>query len=360
MSATLTPPPVPATVRHAPTGAGSPSSPPRRRDRRALLDVRRWPTPRRLQALLALTWLTTFLFGLATIAALGQLQQGVQTIGRDSAPSIVAAQTIRAALADMDAQNATDLLGGADGVASARATFEHDRQVVSGELIRASENITYGDDERVPIRAVQDGLGTYLQLVEQARVYHQLNPAQDNADMVRAYRAATDLLHGQVLPAVDRLDAVNQGYLNSTYGGYRTTAGRAAALVYASGGALLALLIGTQLFLTRRTRRLLHIPLVAASLVVAIALVALIAIFGAAQENVRGIKQDAFDSLGILWRGKALAYDLNGDQLRFLLDPDPARQSQYTGVGMPPLAHRRGCKSRYAATGVGGGHRGRD
>jgi len=31
-----------------------------------------------------------------------------------------------------------------------------------------------------------------------------------------------------------------------------------------------------------------------------------------------------------------------------------------TGVGMPPLAHRRGCKSRYAATGVGGGHRGRD
>ncbi len=35
------------------------------------------------------------------------------------------------------------------------------------------------------------------------------------------------------------------------------------------------------------------------------------------------------------------------------------RETDFTGVGMPPAAHRRGCKSGYAAPGVGGGHRGR-
>src|SRR5665213_3365639 len=68
------------------------------------------PTPRKLQLSIALTCLATFLFFSAVENATAKLHYAVQTIGHDSAPSIILAEEIKASLADMDADVANELL----------------------------------------------------------------------------------------------------------------------------------------------------------------------------------------------------------------------------------------------------------
>jgi hypothetical protein len=72
------------------------------------------------------------LFAAASLGVV-QARQAVQTVGRDAAPSIIAAQEIRAALADMDANAANALIVRAAGsnaldrrarLAGAAATIE--------------------------------------------------------------------------------------------------------------------------------------------------------------------------------------------------------------------------------------------
>jgi hypothetical protein len=64
--------------------------------------------------------------------------------------------------------------------------------------------------------------------------------------------------------------------------------------------------------------------LLAATLLTGTFTVYLIARFGSAREDLRIAKQDAFDSIHILWRMRAVASDANGDESRFLLDHDRA------------------------------------
>jgi hypothetical protein len=42
--------------------------------------------------------------------------------------------------------------------------------------------------------------------------------------------------------------------------------------------------------------------------------------FGAAREDLRVAKADAFESIHLLWKARAIAYDANADESRYLLD----------------------------------------
>src|ERR1700744_4940655 len=84
----------------------------------------RWNTPRTLRAgrvgLLALD-------GVLLIAALGAASvhhAAIQTIGKDAAPSIIAAQHIKAAIADMDADAVSELLAPAGTVTESNDAYE--------------------------------------------------------------------------------------------------------------------------------------------------------------------------------------------------------------------------------------------
>jgi hypothetical protein len=87
-----------------------------------------------------------------------------------------------------------------------------------------------------------------------------------------------------------------------------------------SGVLLVAALLAAQMFLLRRTRRLLNPALLLAT-VVAIGYTGdLYRRIEDAREDLRVAKKDAFDSIHALWKARAVAYDANGDQSRALLD----------------------------------------
>jgi hypothetical protein len=78
----------------------------------------------------------------------------------------------------------------------------------------------------------------------------------------------------------------------------------------------------------RRMRRILNVPLVAATALTVAFTLMLVAKFGTAREDLRIAKDDAFASIHLLWQARATAYDANGDESRYLLDADNRRAHQ--------------------------------
>ena len=284
-----------------------------------------WTTPRVLQALLLASLLGAALLFIAGFAAHNALKQDVQSVGRDSVPSILAAQQVRTSLVDMDASAANDLLAGPGGSRTARDSYDAERSLIGRQVVIAAQNITYGNLERIPIETLQDGMTYYTGLIAQA----QQQIRDGNGDNARAtYMQATNYLHNTLVPAATRLDAVNTAYLNRAYADVRTTSAQSTALVMLAGLLLLGALVGAQLFLSRRTRRTLNLPLLAATVVLIAFLANVLGLVSTVQSDLKDAKANAFDSVAALANTRELINDANGSQTLSLLDPTNAARYQ--------------------------------
>jgi hypothetical protein len=283
---------------------------------------RGWTTPKTLKvfrggvcALVALL----FLFGESTLS---QSRAAFKTIGKDTVPSIIAAEEIGYALADLDANVANSLLGNAQHRQIATAAIEKQRIKVTDSLVDAAQNITYGDAEKIPIRMMTRDFGLYLERAAEARLRFEQG---DEAGARTSYWVATDLLHTKLLVEAADLDAANKVQLDAAYrdGGQETRGAEAIAI---SLGTLLVFgMFLLQLFLTKKTRRILNAPLVIATLMALVFPVYLALRFSDARDSLRIAKEDAFDSIHAIVRARTLAYDANGDESRYLLDMSAAR-----------------------------------
>ncbi len=247
----------------------------------------------------------------------------VQTVGKDSVPSIIAAQKIRSGLADMDANAANAYLGTGSQVAAALKAFDDDRGKVTDALVSAAQNITYVSEERPPIVQMTDGVQVYAGLVQTARLKGYPAGLPD-------LRLASKLLHEQLLPAAEKLDQVNYSHLDAEYTGGKWRIDIAITALILSGLGLLALMGFIQFDVCRRFHRLLNVPLLAATAVVMLYLGGVCVALMHTSDSLRTAKTDAFDSVHALWKARAIANDANGDESFYLLENGkPDVQAQY-------------------------------
>jgi hypothetical protein len=281
----------------------------------------RWNTLQVLQAgRVALIALDALLL-IATMVAAHVHRDAVKTVGVDSAPSIIAAQHIKSALADMDANAANELLG---APAENIKAYELRRVEAAKALIAAAENITYGESERTPIQLLQVGLGTYERLVQRARDLHERGDAQ----FVAAYTDAAALMDNTLLPAADGLDKANHDVLEQTYQGAAGRSFWTQALLVAAGILLMAALAAVQAYVTYRTRRTLNLWLIAATLVTLGVLGASLGAMSTGHRELKVAKEDAFTSIHALWQARAAAYWANAEESRYLLDKAHASEQE--------------------------------
>ncbi len=281
-----------------------------------------WPTPRRMRACLVFIWIGAALLLLVGESTLNRARHAMKTIQSDAAPSIIAALEIRALLADLDSSAANYLLDSAEHSSQASQVFETQRIKAATRLVESAQNITYGDAEKVPVVAIATDIGRYLELYGEAHYRH------DNKDLpgaIATYRMATDLMHSKILPAAEALDKANKDMMNDVYDAQSSASGSSEALAIVTGGALGFALLWTQVFFYHRTRRILNLPLVIATVLVAVFSGYLVSRFGAARADLKLAKEDAFESIHTLWKARAIAYDANGDESRFLLDAERER-----------------------------------
>jgi len=249
----------------------------------------------------------------------------VKTIGKDSAPGVISAQDIKVELADMDAEAAKEMLV-APGKEIDAQGFDTHRQKVGEELINAAHDITSNDtDEDASIKRLQFGLGEYEANIQRARDFHERKDQQVNQPyrepaFLQMYRAATFKMENTLFQAADSLDAINFTQLENAYQKDRSDATLLRTAVTAVGLAFLGLLLWIQWDLTRRVRRMLN-PALACGTVLTLALLSFTyAHLSGSAQDLRVAKEDAFDSLHVLWQARALAFAANADESKYFLE----------------------------------------
>ena len=279
---------------------------------------RAWTTPRILHAALGSVYLGSVLFCLSVVFGVRQHRAALKTVGQDATPSIIAAQSIKAGLADMDANVANELMAAKGQNAQSIEGYAQRRGEVGEKLIGAAANITYGEAERQPIQKLETGLGDYEEQASRARALKDRN-SQD-VGVLEAYRQADQTLHDMLFPAADALTKANTDVLDRTYRETQSASARTAAWVWFTGLLLLAALIALQVFLSQRMRRTFNPPLLAATALTLWLMAHTVAVFGRSANQLKIAREDAFTSLQALWQLRATAYDANTDESRWLLD----------------------------------------
>lgn len=268
-----------------------------------------------LRWLVAVLWAADVLLLIASLVGADLHRRGLQTIGRDTAPSIIAAQHIKASLAGMDGAVAMALLARTPDEKLTRL-YETWRQEAAGALLGAAENITFGEAERKPIRDLQLGLGTYEARSQKARDLYE----RHDAAYLPAYIEAMKEMDNVLLPAATALDRANLAELEAAYERQRTRSVWSRSAVLLSSIVLLFVFVSAQTYLSRRTNRTLNLPLVAATLLVFGWAGWVMSSLSLEQNELKIAREDAFASVHTLWQARATAYAAQADGSRALLN----------------------------------------
>ncbi|GGK49140.1 hypothetical protein Ppa06_62270 [Planomonospora parontospora subsp. parontospora] len=325
--------PPPPPVSSGASGGGVPAVPDR--TGRALLPR---GVPGRIRLITAVSVLAlAVLFGTLFTAA-QSVRDGLDVIGHDAGPQVVATADLYFALSDMDAQVANVLLIGGEhrlGKGRARALEVYERRRSdAGRAVLQSSALAGGDPaERRTVQAVLDGLGRYERLAARALLLdeqagHPAGPPP--RPVLEVYREATDLMRLELLPMAYNL-TLESGTVVRRAHQERTLAVRAGqVLTGVAGVAALCCLVWLQVFLARRFRRVFNPALLVATAIAGMYALTGVTVLGQEADVLRAAKRDGFDSVLTLARARAVGSSMHGDQSRWLLDPERADTYEQT------------------------------
>lgn len=242
-------------------------------------------------------------------------------------------------LNDMDAQAANALLVGfrptiavpaSVNAQSAVGTYETDRQAADRDLQRIA-----ADPELAgPYARLLDALGEYEARIGEALYIDQTAPgaqppAQPPATALSEYQSASTMMHSSILPIASNITSTDGTRVNDQYGSDVSDAHTYAWLSALAALAVVLAALATSRYLARRFRRMIA-PALAAAVVVTLAVGACaMATFLHEATQFTIAKRDAFDSINALTRARAVSYDANADESRWLLDRTAELQSSF-------------------------------
>ncbi|MGW2015065.1 hypothetical protein [Streptomyces sp. NPDC001927] len=244
------------------------------------------------------------------------------------APRTVSAADLNLALNDMDAQAVNILLSNGDA-GKGRLTESYDkalqlydeaRESVSKEL-RTLAVAAEGDEKaQRTVELLTQDFARYQEFV--GRALENDTRAGGKTAAVDDYRTAYSLLTERMLPESRALVDANNQQFEDAYGAEREDLRTHTALLLGVGAALLTVLVALQWYLARRFHRVLNPGVLGATVCVLTALVLGAQALTATSEELRVARRDAFDSVVALSRARAIAYDANADESRYLLDKE--------------------------------------
>jgi len=260
---------------------------------------------------------------------LRQERQALQAVAFDATPASVAAEHIKCGLANMDYAAANFLLL-KPGIHTdeAESSYNAVRKDVDANLILASQSIKFGQSQTVPIGHIEYAMQKYQALIDQARQAHLKG---DKAAAAALYTTAHEqYMYGQpgLLSEADFLDSVATQALEQAYLDQQSHSDKALHNVLLSGGLTVVVLLLVQVYVCLRSRRLLNLPLLAATVLTVVFLAFTAHNFAVVQADIKVVKADAFDSVHSLWRARAMAFQANGEESLYLLVGEKAAVKQ--------------------------------
>lgn len=235
-----------------------------------------------------------------------------QAVGIDTVPSIIAAQNIKATLANahsnaMNAMVTNEKLGG-----KFWNLYRSDLNSLHSQLVDASKSIAYGDAERIPLTTISSSISAYEYTVGGAVA----NGAEISVDQ---FMEANRLMQQKILPASTALNKVNLSQLESIYNSYDKNINILIAIMIAAGLGFLLILILTQVSLFKRTHRIFNPGLLIATILFSASLIYSTSALTSIKGDLNAAKNDAFTSINAMWNAKAVAYNAKSIESLYLL-----------------------------------------
>jgi hypothetical protein len=240
--------------------------------------------------------------------ALGARRHATGVAGLQTEPLLVGAQGMYASLADADATAAnTFLTGGLEPVAR-HERYVSDLKAASNQLATVARQVGASPVAQQDVTVVTDQLPVYAGLVEAARANNR-----QGLPVGAAYlREASAMMRDQILPATDRLYQIEATRLDHSYQSGASALDVVGVIVF--GAVLLAALILSQLYLARRTNRVLNVPLLVGSILVVVLGAWLLVAFVAEQRHLHQAQVQGSDSVQVLSQARILALRAQGDE----------------------------------------------
>ncbi|HEU5469709.1 MAG TPA: hypothetical protein VFV67_03580 [Actinophytocola sp.] len=221
-------------------------------------------TPGRLSVIAVGLVLLAVLTGLVGAITLQNKQTTIDNLIEHREPLAAAAQQLYRSLSDADATAASAFLSGGVEPDALRQRYEIDIAQAGAALSKASSDVGGDPEAEAQVRVLNQQLPVYTALVETART----NNRQGFPAGAAYLREASGLMRMTILPAAQDLYLIDFQRLGSEQADARSFPWVLTALVVV----LLAALIGTQMYLTRKTNRLINIGLLVATVAVVLGL----------------------------------------------------------------------------------------
>jgi hypothetical protein len=277
--------------------------------RRGLRRAGDWATttPGRLRVAMGAVVLVAILAGLVVVAVTSVRRNAADAVATRDEPLMVEADGLYASLADADATAATTFLRGGQEPSALRARYLADVRRASAQLADLGRRVE-GPAQARAVAAAAAGLPTYTGLVETARA----NNRQGFPVGAAYLREASDLMRERILPAAGELYAAEAQRLGEHQ---RTgTSGGGVVAVLLACAAVLAVLVGAQVFLFQRTHRVFNVPLVAASLVVVVVMAWGAIAMASARDSLIRAQRDGSDAVQVLSAARILWLRVQADE----------------------------------------------
>ena len=272
--------------------------------------------PAKLKRLTFWAFVLIAVFCVSTMIGYGEHRFAVKTVGDDAAPSVFLAHEIKNDVLNMDASIVNYLIAKPGENYAAFKDFITYRTDLTDKQVQAAQDSTFGDAEKVPLVKIQEAMVEYEVALQSARDKHE----RGDFAFLASYRQALDILESRIIPAADDLEKANVDALTSAYNHQNAYSWLTLFMNFASGAVLVAFLIYTQSYLRRRFNTS-YSGLICAGIILAASFTVFTSIaYINESRHLYGAKEKAYDSIVILMDARALAYDANAAESRWLLD----------------------------------------
>ncbi len=291
-------------------------------------------TPGRLTVIAVGLVLLSLVAGLAATLSVQNRDDTISGVIDHREPLAAAAQQVYRSLSDADATAASAFLSIGTEPPELRQRYERDIAEAGAALAKAASDASDVADAAAPVDVLNQSLPVYTGLVETARANNRLGYPVGASYL----REASELMRAKILPAAQDLYRVDTERLIDEQDSATDFPWLATVLMVA----LLAALVAAQIYLTRRTNRLLNVGLVVATAAVVVSLlwgaVALIlqgSLVGSGQADgshrvdvlvrarIAALQARADETLTLVARGDGAAYEKDfGANAAQLVGPD--------------------------------------
>jgi hypothetical protein len=246
--------------------------------------------------------------GAVGVSAVAHRQSGLRTVGTDSEPLIVDAQSIDTLLSQADAVAANAFLSGGIEPANVHAQYLTAIAQATQTLADAANRSGTTATERDALRTLAQQIPVYTGLVETARA----NNRQGYPVGAAYLRQANQLMTKTILPATQKLFAFDAARLQQGQRSARSTTD--AGFLGLGAVVALAALVAIQVWVRRRTNRILNVGLLVATVLVVVGVVASVSALGSEASTVSQAADRGYAVVNLVAQSRIAAFRAKSDE----------------------------------------------